>query len=158
MKKVMTALVLSLNFGLMGCYALQVDQSEQPEIFPLFDDFAECFGVGDKNKCERSASYPFYVDGRALNQVEFYQVLPSKTRKQLPGYTLKYRVLPLQDMEVFLPRIWDRIQQQDNFAQERTNLFLLALNIQAFGNDPETGWMLLRQTPQGLRMAGLIDR
>lgn len=153
MASFMTALSL-----LSACYAFKPPQQDRPNLEALIQDFAECFRQGDEAQCERSVSFPFYVDGHATSRSQFMQIVPlDDTPISLPEFSVDYRVLPVEDLNVYWPQFWDLLQKQTGFDSEKDRLFLLPISIRSAERKPESGWLMLRRDAQGLRIAGLID-
>lgn len=157
MKKLLTVLAISLSSGLTGCYALQPREANYPDMTPLVDGFIECFGLGLREQCEKYISFPFYVDGKGYSQTEFYEQLPEDGSKEIPEHSIKYRVFPIQDLEVFWPRYWDRMQEQAEYKKEQQNLFLMPVSFVSPERDTELGWLILRRTAQGWRVSGIVE-
>ncbi len=158
-KKILAGLVAVLGaITLNSCAALHAQSPEQQEqtgkVLKAY--LSRCLAV--RNPCAEQVSFPFYADGKALDRAAYLKDFPDdKTDAEVPDFELRHRLLPLEDVKIFWPQFWERLQAQPDFDRDKNRVYLAPFSAVFEKGKPEMGWLLLRYSNGNWRVAGLID-
>ncbi len=150
--------ILLASLSVSGCYAqskcevlLEPQQAEQ-----VAKQFLSAMAQNDLAAAQPWISYPFYADGEPLTPAQLAADWPddAPNDRATPDFDLEMRLYPPEDLAVLWPEIWQTLKL--HLPQEKGLLYLAPIVIQT-EKKPEKGWLLLRQTENGWRVAGLLD-
>ena len=146
---------LSLN----GCYAQSKCEVllDPQQAHVVAKQFFTAFARRDLEAMSPWLSYPFYADGIPQNPQELAQDLPNdrSTNTAMPTFDIELRLYPVEDLAVLWPKMWRNLQP--HLQSERESLYLAPVVLRFEENKTEKGWLLLRQTQAGWRVAGMLD-
>lgn len=165
MKKQLILCVLSLLL-ITSCFAMPHGRPLQdPATTPLVisDYISKC--IAARNPCMEDVSFPFYADDNPLSPDEYYQefsrAFPASQARPIPNFEMDYLLLPMSDLKVFWPKIYQSLMKQEAYLKEKDNLALVAVTVH-IENQYEKAWLILRRTdpqkhPPQWQVAGIID-
>ena len=162
--RTLIALTLLSSLALTGCQKQAPPQEaiDQTQVETLVKDFLTELAGGEPRPMG-VYSVPFWADGHwVLTEEQLRQEIPSTGPEDaIVVQQVGVRLYPIAHLDVLNPSGFKRLQEDQTSATAMEGLYVAAVRAQyqERGQDrDETGWLLMRRTPSGWKVAGVIEK
>ena len=163
--RTLIALTLLSSLSLTGCQKQTPPQEaiDQTQVETLVRDFLTELASGKQERPMGVYSVPFWADGHwILTEEQLHKEIPTTGPEDaIVVQQVGVRLYPIAHLDVLNPSALKRLHEDQTSVTAMEDLYIAAVRAQyqERGQDrDETGWLLMRRTPTGWKVAGVIEK